>query len=377
MKKVDDMFSESAAGDGWFKIWEDGYNQETDTWCVDTLIENNGLLTVDLPTGIPPGYYILRPELLALHSATDGDPQFYTGCAQVFIQDGPDVALDVPSEYSVSIPGYIEAGDPGITFNIYTNPIEEYPIPGPEVYRPTSSASTMATREQDAGVIPSDCLLKNANWCGFAVSASNDVTSCWDSAEECWNQADVCWDELPPSGGQNCEIWGEYCTSIGDQCEAGNYDGPPALDREEYVHPAPGDIPSMYGDFPGTEVDAGDSPDTTPSPSPSSIAAPEPTSTVAPSPIITPVPSETATVPDESEPSPEPEPEPEPQPEQPPTDDNGLTISLDGRCGGETGQTCIGSAFGDCCSRKGKCGRKTRHCTCGCQPEFGTCTLFD
>ena len=36
-----------------------------------------------------------------------------------------------------------------------------------------------------------------------------------------------------------------------------------------------------------------------------------------------------------------------------PTQGAGKTVSTDGSCGGETGHTCIGSAFGDCCSSYG------------------------
>ena len=39
-------------------------------------VENNGLLSVKLPSGLPAGYYLARPELIALHAvAEDNDPQ--------------------------------------------------------------------------------------------------------------------------------------------------------------------------------------------------------------------------------------------------------------------------------------------------------------
>ncbi|KAJ3472383.1 hypothetical protein NLG97_g11034 [Lecanicillium saksenae] len=69
VKRVDDMFSDPAAGPGWFKIWEDGYDNKTREWCTDRLIRHDGLLSVDLPTGLAPGYYLVRPEILALHWA--------------------------------------------------------------------------------------------------------------------------------------------------------------------------------------------------------------------------------------------------------------------------------------------------------------------
>lgn len=50
-----------------------------------------------------------------------------------------------------------------------------------------------------------------------------------------------------------------------------------------------------------------------------------------------------------------------------------LRVSLDGACGGTTGQTCSGSTFGSCCSGYGYCGREALYCTGACQPTFGTC----
>lgn len=350
LKKVDDMFSEPASGPGWFKIWEDGYNADSDKWCVDKLIENNGLLSINLPTGLPSGYYLVRPELLALHQAYRGDPQFFHGCAQVFVQNGPQRSLDLPGEYEVSIPGHVEADAPGLTFNLYEDEASSYEIPGPKVYIPeslASSAKQSKKNEQDDGKMPDNCVLKNGNWCARPVPRSSDVDSCWESVDDCWAQSKECWSTMPVTGGTNCEVWADYCESLGDQCDAGNYDGPAAFDGEEQYAPVPGDIPKPYHSFQGTTVNIGeDAGGTDKEPT-------EPTSTAeTSSPSTDPAPQETSagSAPEE------------------------LKVSEDGRCGGNTGRTCKGSAFGDCCSKKGKCGRKTRHCACGCQAEFGDCS---
>ncbi|TVY68383.1 Lectin-B [Fusarium oxysporum f. sp. cubense] len=47
-------------------------------------------------------------------------------------------------------------------------------------------------------------------------------------------------------------------------------------------------------------------------------------------------------------------------------------VSTDGSCG-KNGKTCKGSAFGDCCSAEGYCGKTDDFCTAGCQSNFGTC----
>ncbi|KAF2743414.1 carbohydrate-binding module family 18 protein, partial [Sporormia fimetaria CBS 119925] len=48
-------------------------------------------------------------------------------------------------------------------------------------------------------------------------------------------------------------------------------------------------------------------------------------------------------------------------------------VSTDGTCGGTQGYTCLGSAFGNCCSQWGWCGSSTGHCGTGCNPAFGSC----
>ncbi|KAL3425480.1 polysaccharide deacetylase [Phlyctema vagabunda] len=48
------------------------------------------------------------------------------------------------------------------------------------------------------------------------------------------------------------------------------------------------------------------------------------------------------------------------------------TISLDGTCNAAT--TCVGSAYGNCCSGAGYCGNTTDYCGVGCNPVAGNCT---
>ncbi|TVY79762.1 Chitin deacetylase [Fusarium oxysporum f. sp. cubense] len=52
----------------------------------------------------------------------------------------------------------------------------------------------------------------------------------------------------------------------------------------------------------------------------------------------------------------------------------GLLISPNQQCGGNTGYTCQGSAFGGCCSWYGYCGSSESYCGTGCDSDFGSCT---
>ena len=67
MKQVESATANNTAvGDGWFKIFSEDYNSNTGKWCTENLIPNNGHLTVEIPSDLEAGYYLVRPELLAL-----------------------------------------------------------------------------------------------------------------------------------------------------------------------------------------------------------------------------------------------------------------------------------------------------------------------
>jgi hypothetical protein len=233
------MGSASAAGPGWFKIWEDGYNSTTGKWCVDKLIANKGLLSVELPTGLPAGYYLVRPEILALQNAVRGEPQFYLGCAQLYVQQGPEAPLKVPDDQSVSIPGYVTPDTPGLKYNLYEKPLKEFPIPGPKVFRPEGKASGSSSVDRMEGGVPSDCILKNANWCAKALPSYSTEEGCWASVKNCYDQGKVCYDTVPPSGSTNCQVWQGYCKKLEGGCKSGNPKGPEELQAKESKADAP------------------------------------------------------------------------------------------------------------------------------------------
>jgi hypothetical protein len=259
LKKVDSAAADdNATGDGWFKLWEEGYDADEETWCTSKLGNGktagpyNQSLSVTLPKGLQGGYYLARPELLALHAAVDGDPQFYTGCAQIFLESDGD---KVPKE-TVKMPGHVSMDDASVTFNIYEKPMAlPYSIPGPAVAELVTGEAGIT--EQTEGLEPEGCIMANAGWCGFETKEYTDVEGCWEvsfgepqeqmpslenspppmlthtrtqSGEECWKQADDCWDyaSVFPTGGDPwCKIWGEKCEAINDACKAKDLPGPP------------------------------------------------------------------------------------------------------------------------------------------------------
>lgn len=264
LRQVPDMAADTpASSTGWFKIFEDGYDNSTNKWCTKKLIDTNGLLSVALPSGLPTGAYLVRPELLALHEAQIGDPQFYVGCAQIFVSGTSSGQLTIPSGNEATIPGYVKAGDPSVTFNIYT-PVFPYPMPGPPVFFPeasavaaassnnrissSSSSSNLAASAQRVGAafVPGACLIKNANWCGVEVPSYTTEDGCWDASENCFNQEAACYSSAPPSGDANCDVWDKKCRGIQAACGAGDFNGPPNAGQplQQVEAAIPGPIPA-------------------------------------------------------------------------------------------------------------------------------------
>ncbi|KAF9561303.1 hypothetical protein CPC08DRAFT_635558, partial [Agrocybe pediades] len=143
MAKVNNATQSTVTGLNWFKIYHDGLDGTT--WAVDKLIANQGKVSFTIPSCIPPGQYLLRVELIALHGAeTYPGAQLYMECAQIQVTGGGSAS---PS--TVSFPGAYKGSDPGITVNIYNN-LKSYTIPGPSVFScngnssPSSPSTTVA-----------------------------------------------------------------------------------------------------------------------------------------------------------------------------------------------------------------------------------------
>ncbi|KXJ91453.1 glycosyl hydrolase family 61-domain-containing protein [Microdochium bolleyi] len=242
---------DSGAGGGWFKIWSEGYDMEKDLWATEKLIKENGFLSINIPQWLPAGDYLFRPEAVAMHNVTPAvEPQFYVGCAQVFLESSVSTDLAIPSEYSVSIPGYIKRGEPSMIYNLYNDeeyakPKKPYPEAGPKAWAPpTPQTSGGNIVKQSKGAVPDTCLLVNGNWCGVATpSYQNSVQACWASQDNCWKQADACWKAAPITGGANCELWSKKCKAHGEACKAGSASGPPDFKFEPASRAAPSFAP--------------------------------------------------------------------------------------------------------------------------------------
>ncbi|KAK1084267.1 hypothetical protein LTR48_005610 [Friedmanniomyces endolithicus] len=132
MKKVADATQNPSAGpgDGWFKIAEAGLISSTQ-WAMDKLISDGDIQTVEIPACLASGDYLLRFEVIALHSASQAsEAQFYMECAQIRVTGA--ASPQTPTSYEIL--GIYSATDKGILVNIYNDQGQPYPnsytIPG-------------------------------------------------------------------------------------------------------------------------------------------------------------------------------------------------------------------------------------------------------
>ncbi|KAI0150239.1 glycosyl hydrolase family 61-domain-containing protein [Xylariaceae sp. FL1272] len=135
--------SDDPTGTGWFKLWDYGYDEASQTWATEKLIANDGIVSLEIPAVMPSGKYLIRTEIIALHNLAAGPAQFYIGCTQVSVE-GSSSALNVPADDIVSIPGYIQPSDPAVNFNSHPDAEKDFPyiLGGPAVYEFSGTKET-------------------------------------------------------------------------------------------------------------------------------------------------------------------------------------------------------------------------------------------
>jgi hypothetical protein len=123
-----------------FKIDESGLisgSNAPGTWASDNLIANNNSWTVTVPSSIAAGNYVMRHEIIGLHSAGNKDgAQNYPQCINLKVTGG---GSDKPSG-TLGTALYKDT-DAGILVSIYQS-LKSYVIPGPALYSGASSGSS-------------------------------------------------------------------------------------------------------------------------------------------------------------------------------------------------------------------------------------------
>lgn len=132
----------------WTKISEAGLisgpaNTEG-VWATDELLDNGGVTSATIPEAIAPGKYVIRNEIIALHRADLGEPEFYMQCGNIEITgSGTD---DLSGAGVAASELYSKSDAQLFDFSIYDSKDTEWPIPGPPLYdsgssRPSASPS--------------------------------------------------------------------------------------------------------------------------------------------------------------------------------------------------------------------------------------------
>lgn len=98
-------------------------------WGSDELIAAGNSWEVTIPASLAPGGYVLRHEIIALHSAGNvGGAQAYPQCVNLLVTGGGSNGLSGGTPGT----GLYTDSDPGILVNIYQE-LDGYDIPGPAV----------------------------------------------------------------------------------------------------------------------------------------------------------------------------------------------------------------------------------------------------
>jgi len=114
----------------WFKIQATGRVGTSNVWGDTPLMTAGNSYSYTIPSCLAAGSYIVRHEIIALHSAGEyPGVQFYPSCHQIQVT-GSGTSTGPSSK--VSIPGVYAPTDPGITYDMYT--AQTYTIPGPAVF---------------------------------------------------------------------------------------------------------------------------------------------------------------------------------------------------------------------------------------------------
>lgn len=159
----------------WFKISESGLLDNSAApgkWASDALMANNLTGSVTIPSTIAPGNYVLRHEIIALHSAGQADgAQNYPFCVNLEVTgsgtDNPEGVLGT-SLYTPT--------DAGILVSIYTAGAT-YEIPGPALYAGGSGSGSAPLASSSAAPVASSSTAAPVATSAPAVSAAPTTLS--------------------------------------------------------------------------------------------------------------------------------------------------------------------------------------------------------
>ncbi|KAF7915196.1 uncharacterized protein EAE98_011281 [Botrytis deweyae] len=166
---------------GFFKI--DGVGLIDDstvpgTWASDQLIANNNSWSVTIPESLAPGAYVLRHEIIALHSAEQADgAQNYPQCVNLWVS-GTGSAVPASADTVLGTALYTET-DAGVNVNIYAS-LASYDVPGPTQW---ASATASVAQGTSGAVATAAAIVSSAASSAVSSAASSAAVVASSSAQ--------------------------------------------------------------------------------------------------------------------------------------------------------------------------------------------------
>ncbi|ETS87426.1 hypothetical protein PFICI_01254 [Pestalotiopsis fici W106-1] len=110
-------------------------------WADDVMMADGLTWLVKIPASVKPGNYVLRHEIIALHSANQANgAQAYPQCFNLeVVGSGTDAPTGVLGT------DLYKPTDPGILYNLYTTPQPSYTVPGPALIAGASSSAAQSS----------------------------------------------------------------------------------------------------------------------------------------------------------------------------------------------------------------------------------------
>ncbi|KAI0353258.1 hypothetical protein OH77DRAFT_1484071 [Trametes cingulata] len=155
----------------WFKIDQAGKKPNDDSQWVQQDIMNGDSYTVTLPQNLPPGDYLVRHEIIALHLAVSkGGAEFYPACTQIRVGGN---GSGKPSD-TVTFPGGYHDDDPGIFDPDVFDAGASYTFPGPPISNLAAASAGITPPASETATFPPEGASPTASsGSGSAASATH------------------------------------------------------------------------------------------------------------------------------------------------------------------------------------------------------------
>ncbi|KAL8951174.1 MAG: hypothetical protein Q9222_002834 [Ikaeria aurantiellina] len=149
------------------------YSAMPGNWASDKLIAANNSWTVTIPKSVAPGNYVLRHEIIALHSSQNPDgAQNYPQCINLKVTGS---GTDSLASGTVGTKLY-KPDDAGILVNIYQK-LATYTVPGPALYSGASAATPTSGEYGSASPSSTGSLSDVSATAGYGNSPSETASS--------------------------------------------------------------------------------------------------------------------------------------------------------------------------------------------------------